>query len=247
MSVVITAAMNGRLPEDLLAQVPSQPGDIRLATDAAAAFGRLGDALDQAEGWVPHLNTAYRDVATQNELLREGLTTLPGGRSEHGLGRAGDIRGLGGFKGRRYGGLAEVAGEHGWYQPTWATTWRPEPWHWEYDPGRDRHLGDGVVDLRGFDEMASKEEIKAAVAEIVVEALSSMARPVEVYFFTHDGGTFEAQVDDNTYSRVLNEQTLHDRRTILNRAGVHWENWRGLDGTAAVVNPDAFGVLVTRS
>lgn len=149
MTITITAAMNGRIPATLLAPIPFQTS-LRLAADAAASLGRLNAAVKAAHGWSLSLTTAYRTVAEQNALKAAGLTAVSGGYSEHGLGRAVDIGGLGGQTGTRYAQLAALAGEHGWYQPAWAINgiWKggrqvqkPEPWHWEYDPARDTHTG----------------------------------------------------------------------------------------------------------
>lgn len=146
--VTITAAMNGRIPAHLLAGVPGQRAGILLASDAAASFGRLTDDLRRTCGWTPYLNSAYRTVAQQNDLRARGLTSVAGGKSEHGLARAADVDGLGGFTGVRYAQFTDRAGAHGWYQPAWARNglWaggrqvqQPEPWHFEYDPARDTH------------------------------------------------------------------------------------------------------------
>jgi hypothetical protein len=171
--LVITAAINGAIPDALLEQVPGQRDGIRLAFDAAASMGRVCAEVEGRFGWRPLLNTAYRTVGQQNLLLARGQTTVPGGRSEHGLGRASDVNGLQGFQGQRYGEFVGVAGEHGWYQPIWATTFRPEPWHHEYDPGRDRHLGGepAPVITREWDEMATQDEVKAAAKAAVLEVL----------------------------------------------------------------------------
>lgn len=170
----ISDALNGRVPEDLLEQVRGQRDGIRLSTQAAEAFGRLSDDLEDRFGWRPRVNTAYRTVAQQNRLLVEGLTSVPGGKSEHGLARAADVGGLGGFAGRRYVEFTTMSAAHGWYQPDWATTWRPEPWHHEYDPVRDERTPGAVpapisteADMFTDEDRATLKALTAATHQLL--------------------------------------------------------------------------------
>lgn len=189
------------------------------------------------------------------------------GTSNHGWGAAVDVTGLGGFYAVRYAQFSDVATEYGWSNVEGRSI--NEYWHWVHTStaqlvkngqttGGSVPSGPDVnaptpIAPKEWDEMASKQEIQDAVAELVNKAVadavakitSTLAKPVEVYFFTHQGGTYEAQVDENTYRRIPNTQDVADRRTILTRAGVRWENWNNkAAGNAEVANPDAFGILV---
>lgn len=181
--VTITAAMNGKVPDALLAPVPFQTS-LRLASDAAASLGRLNAAVRAAHSWSLSLTSAYRTVAEQNTLKAQGLTTVSGGASEHGLARAADIGGLGGQTGTRYAQLAALAGAHGWYQPAWALhgIWKngkqvqaPEPWHWEHDPARDTHPTTSEEDDMPYTE-AQLEQIARQGADLAITALIADGR-----------------------------------------------------------------------
>ena len=125
----------------------------------------------------------YGDVKTYRGVRyvrRQGTATaaVPG-TSNHGTGLAVDIAdGVNRGAGEVWDWLNRYAGTFGWFNPAWAKTKNYyEPWHWEYNPARDTKKNEpleGVVagqtakeTVREWDEMASKDEIKQAVMEVL--------------------------------------------------------------------------------
>lgn len=124
---VITAPAhaNGQIPTSTLQSIE---GSYLLLPDAAAEFIDLRQAFEAA-GHTMTVNSAYRDTATQQELvekyglLEDGGTAAPVGSSEHGLGIAVDLtldfEALQWFRANAadFGFTATIA---------------EEPWHWVY-------------------------------------------------------------------------------------------------------------------
>ena len=126
---------NGRLPRDVLCELPGGSGE-RLRADAAVAFVRLAAAYETAFGEPICLTDAYRPLAEQQQLRRTKprFAARPG-HSEHGWGLAVDLScGVQSFRTARHAWLVQHAGEYGWFLPEWAQRGgaRPEPWHWEF-------------------------------------------------------------------------------------------------------------------
>lgn len=68
--------------------------------------------------------------------LRKGLATAATpGTSNHGLGVACDVTGLGGFTSLRYREFKPIANKHGWDNIEGTSI--GEPWHWVYKPALD--------------------------------------------------------------------------------------------------------------
>lgn len=88
-------------------------------------------------------------------------------------------------------------------------------------------------------DMATKADLIDAIRE------AREAEPAEVVFFAlPDGKVHEANRRTGLYYQVLNGQDLADRKAVLNRQGVKWENWKNAAGTWEVANPEAFGKLI---
>ncbi len=127
---------NGRIPTEVLCEL-DQAG-MYLRADAAVAFLRMDDALEEEFGHPMPLNAAYRDYAKQVELhsrLGYPAAARPG-TSNHGLGLAVDIDGMH-FGGDRYNWVNANSAGYGWFQPEQMREGgsNEEPWHWEYESG----------------------------------------------------------------------------------------------------------------
>lgn len=125
---------NGQIPRRALCELPGHGGHA-LRADAARAFVRLDLAHRAAFGTGLCVTDSYRSLSAQRALARSKprLAGRPG-RSEHGFGVAVDLAcGAESFGTRTHRWLEARAGEHGWYQPSWARRGgsKPEPWHWE--------------------------------------------------------------------------------------------------------------------
>lgn len=146
---------NGQIPDSALVGIS---GGGALLSGAAAAWESLRGQVAARHGWSPTPTdslSAYRPYATQERIFRDRYTTAhlvgrpvkiwggvrwylrPGkvtaavpGTSNHGLGIAVDITGLGGFTGTRYRQLAEVAAGLGWSNVEGRAI--GEAWHWVY-------------------------------------------------------------------------------------------------------------------
>lgn len=153
------ALLNGRIPVALLTKVKSQPS-LRLRSGAAASFERVRAEVKSKYGWSPYLNDAYRSISRQGDFIRKyyqrsyrpGMTISNGGLryyqgvawyrkpnmpsaatpgySNHGLGLAIDVSGLGGADSTRYKQFASVARKHGWSNAEGARI--GEAWHWVF-------------------------------------------------------------------------------------------------------------------
>lgn len=144
------------------------PGQ-ELAAGAAPAWDRLSRRITASYGWVPVLTDSVRPYLVQVRIFLERYTpqatgggyygdvrrwngvryvrmrghaaaAVPG-TSNHGLGLAVDVSGLGGFGGERYREMASVATSFGWTNDAGRTV--NEAWHWQYDARLDRHNGSG--------------------------------------------------------------------------------------------------------
>ena len=126
---------NGRLPDNVLCELPGDGGE-RLRADAAIAFVRLATAYQKGVGESICLTDGYRTLAEQQQLrrIKPRLAARPGS-SEHGWGLAVDLScGVQSFRSRQHAWLVANADEYGWFLPDWARRGgsRPEPWHWEF-------------------------------------------------------------------------------------------------------------------
>jgi LAS superfamily LD-carboxypeptidase LdcB len=112
-----------------------------LRPDAAAAFLALAEEYESSTGesLVSCVGNTYRSYEQQVSLFQEkpNLAARPG-TSEHGWGLAIDFEcGADSYGSSFYAWLSDHGGEFGWVNPPWAQQGgsRPEPWHWEFEPG----------------------------------------------------------------------------------------------------------------
>lgn len=205
-----------------------------LDADAATSWARMRAAGLPAGG----ITEAGRTYARQAELYRMYLagklpaTAARPGTSNHESGRAVDMQ----TTSAAHAWLIANGAAHGWSRPL-LNARKPEPWHWEYSATRDRHYHEPVpapaptpVPERSWFDMASKTDLIDAIRETA---------PVRVWFFAHGNATYEADVEQRTYRALPNTRTLADRKTVLTRSGIRWDNWSG-----PVENPAAFGTRV---
>lgn len=156
-----------------------------LETEAAKSQARI----DRALGHPQQITEAGRDYATQDahwqRYLKYGspIALAPWTPSVHQKGRAKDTD------------ERDVAlqNDHGWYQTVYRWikgVWTlVEAWHFEYFPERDNHRHE-VVELvndngtwriapeKEWDEMATKDEIRAVVADEVKKALETTGKAI---------------------------------------------------------------------
>ena len=129
---------NGRLPSEVLCELPGGSGE-RLRADAAVAFLGLAAGYQAAFGEPICLTDGYRTLGEQQQLRRSKprFAARPGS-SEHGWGLAVDLScGVQSFRTERHAWMVEHAAAYGWFLPDWARRGgsRPEPWHWEFSGG----------------------------------------------------------------------------------------------------------------
>ena len=130
---------NGFLPASTLCPLSSGRGH-QLRTDAAAAYERLQAAYASALGRPLCVTDSYRSYPAQVDVFarKPSLAAVPG-TSQHGWGLALDLcGGVQVFGSEAHEWMRANAPAFGWHHPQWARQGgrRPEPWHWEYGPGR---------------------------------------------------------------------------------------------------------------
>lgn len=118
--------------------VPLSGSRGRLRPAAAASVARIDAAL----GRPLDINSAWRDPKQQDRLhaayVRDPAhnpLALPSTQSIHCRGTALDTD-------DHTPAMVRLLGEHGWQQTVYRNGKLVEPWHFEYDPTRDRHRGD---------------------------------------------------------------------------------------------------------
>lgn len=129
---------NGALPTHAICALPGT--DHALRADAALAFAELNAAFRNRFGRPLCLTDSYRSLSAQQQLYatKPGLAAPPG-TSNHGWGTAVDVCGGAEAEGSAaHSWLSERGAAFGWVNPGWARSGgnRPEPWHWEFVPGR---------------------------------------------------------------------------------------------------------------
>jgi len=122
---------NGGIPETALTRISSSH---LLEAGAADSFLDMTTAAREA-GISLTLSSSYRDFAGQvdirNRLGGQVATATPG-TSNHGWGKAIDVKGA-----RAQAWMRANGTRYGWVWPAWAQeqgTKNYEPWHWEYRP-----------------------------------------------------------------------------------------------------------------
>lgn len=151
---------------------------------------QLGRYLDINSAWrdpqeQEQLYTAYRSYVNGNGPWAP--IALPPEQSVHCKGEAIDTD-------DNNAAMTRILNDNGWFHTVFRNGVLVEPWHYEYDYRRDNYYGsipasDGSTPLPTnppkpleWDEMATKDEIKAAVAEVVG------ARPASVIIKYEGGG-----------------------------------------------------------
>jgi len=140
-------ALNGRLPDSLLAYLGWPEADhLRLIPAAAASITRLAAAFEAAFSKPLYLSDAYRTYAQQVSLkVIKGVFAATPGTSNHGLGLAIDVASRVNVDGSAEHRWFEAnALPYGWVNPAWAQDYNSnngqhEPWHWEYHFDLDTH------------------------------------------------------------------------------------------------------------
>jgi len=162
--VATATKQNGKLTKDELTGLKSAPGQ-QLSEDdgAAASWDRLWDAMVSKYAWPMELTDSYRPYAVQEEIFLDRYRPMAAGtgpfndvrhfkgrryvrvvsyaaavpgQSNHGWGRAVDIKGVGDFHSARYRALVDLAGHFGWSNKNGRAI--GEFWHWEYTSANDR-------------------------------------------------------------------------------------------------------------
>lgn len=152
---------NGGLSNSQLTDLKTAPGE-ELERRAAASWDRMHGAMRTKHGWKMGLTDSYRSLADQRSVFLSrykphksgsgpfgdvrwyngtryarvsGSPAAIPGTSNHGLGKAIDVSGVGGFKSTRYRWLTEMAPHYGWSNNAGKKI--GEAWHWEYTQADD--------------------------------------------------------------------------------------------------------------
>lgn len=133
--------VNGEIPKTSLTRVST--GHL-LRADAAKSFERLALAFYVHFGKALIVTDAYRDLAQQIAVRKlKGVFAAVPGTSNHGWGIALDLGSRVNIStSAEHAWMVANAGAYGWVNPWWARNDNPsdgqfEPWHWEYDAGKD--------------------------------------------------------------------------------------------------------------
>jgi len=248
----VSTYANGRIPASRLVAIS---GGGRLLSGAAAAWEQLRNTVHARYGWWPTPTdslSSYRPYETQERIFRERYTTSyiagakikiwngvrwylrPGkvtaavpGTSNHGLGVAVDITGLGGFSGARYKQLASVAQGLGWSNVEGRSI--GEAWHWvftgtaELVSGGPGSIGGEVPDvvvtppnpIEEDDLPYTPEDLKAIMKSAALEAVNQALR-AEQYQLTK--ATRDAERDEfrTTLRADMLEQANKSRQAVYN-------------------------------
>lgn len=131
---------NGRIPVELLTQIPWAPGH-RLRADAVAALVNMNLEYRAAFGEDIAISDSYRDYDAQVRVKAEkGWLAATPGTSNHGWALAVDLGGgVNRFGTPQHNWMVANAGRFGWVHPSWAQQGgsKPEAWHWEFNGGTE--------------------------------------------------------------------------------------------------------------
>lgn len=218
--------VNGQIGSWGLASIGSGQA---LRPDAATAWLAVVAEMLTRYGITLRLTDSYRPYAVQVRIFNErydpaftgngpfgdvrwwdgvryvrmcGASAAVPGTSNHGLGIAVDVTGLGGFDGTTYAYVAAIAPACGWTNT--AGRQIGEAWHWEYDPTTDTHS-----------TPAQEEDmpLNAADATLINTVVINVFRSKEARAIIRDavlGGAVSA--DTGTLA-----QTVRDTRRIARR------------------------------
>jgi len=124
---------NGQIPASALCAL-SFDSSARLRCDAAQDLEKLNTAYREAFGRDLSITDSYRSLAGQIacRATKGSLCATPG-TSNHGTGIAVDFGGGVQTSGSAaYRWMVAHAATYDWAHPSWATSTKFEPWHWEY-------------------------------------------------------------------------------------------------------------------
>lgn len=220
---------NGQISSSSLASIG---GGRYLLAGAADAWLRVQAEVKRVYGWTPTLSTgatAYRSLAQQESIFLQRYTTrntgidrrywngkywwrkagyssaATPGKSNHGLGIAVDVSGLGGFSGTRYKQFAAIASKHGFNNTEGRSI--NEAWHWVYNASNDKGKGTSV--------MATPAEISAAVwGQRYGRTTTSMHTVVGLIHSATQGQTFGVLKVGRGGKQISALQELADAKTL---------------------------------
>lgn len=231
MAVIV----NGKLPNTLLTSIG---GSHRLRHEAASAWNAVVAEVKRVYGWTPTPSaglTSYRTVAEQEQLFRANYTTTntglgykiwngvrwyrrPGsvdaavpGTSNHGLGLAVDVAGLGSFTSTRFRQFSAVATRFNLSNAQGRSV--NEYWHWVYvgyvsdtapKPGTSAPgVPSPTPNTNTFKKLSKEDNMWQMIREWYVERLGRQATTTEVAI----------QVDANANKTMMETlQTLENSR-----------------------------------
>ncbi|MBD8059371.1 D-alanyl-D-alanine carboxypeptidase family protein [Cellulomonas sp. JH27-2] len=124
---------NGQIPASALCAL-SFDSSARLRCDAAQDLEKLNTAYRKAFGRDLTITDSYRSLAGQISCrATKGSLCATPGTSNHGTGIAVDFGGGIQTSGTAaYAWMVAHAATYDWHHPSWATSTKFEPWHWEY-------------------------------------------------------------------------------------------------------------------
>ena len=124
---------NGQIPASALCAL-SFDSSARLRCDAAQDLEKLNTAYRKAFGRDLSITDSYRSLAGQISCrATKGSLCATPGTSNHGTGIAVDFGGGIQTSGTAaYAWMVAHAATYDWHHPSWATSSKFEPWHWEY-------------------------------------------------------------------------------------------------------------------
>lgn len=124
---------NGQIPASALCAL-SFDSSARLRCDAAQDLEKLDTAYRKAFGHDLTITDSYRSLAGQISCrATKGSLCATPGTSNHGTGIAVDFGGGIQTSGSAaYAWMVAHAATYDWHHPSWATSTKFEPWHWEY-------------------------------------------------------------------------------------------------------------------
>lgn len=189
--------VNGKLTSAQRVNLKTDPRQ-QLEAAAAAAWDALNEEYRRRYGGYLVLTDSYRPLAVQESIFRDryraqatgngpygdvrvwnkvryvrvkGAAAAVPGTSNHGLGKAVDVRDLGGFKGHKYAQLAGLASAYGWSNAEGKSV--NEPWHWTFTGAVKTYL-----DVRGVQGAvrAAKDNIWGPDTEKRISALRASSR-----------------------------------------------------------------------
>lgn len=155
---------------------------------------QLGRLLDINSAWrdpqeQERLYTAYRNYVNGNGPWAP--IALPPEQSVHCKGEAIDTD-------DNNAAMTRILNDNGWFHTVFRNGVLVEPWHYEYDYKRDKYFGGtpaggGSTPLpvpKEWDEMASKQEIKDAVSEVLSDSWMQHENASLIVIITYASNTW---------------------------------------------------------